>query len=150
LEEAIMSQIKILATNKRNAIKAISAESPVQEHANKHKIVKRADDLSKQINKLIELYQNDIIPVDELNRKIKELHEERTSVQAIILSIEEAAATKTRTVEIMMDTAKEINDNWDNIEIGKRIELVSILINKIVVGHDNIDIIWNFGTLAHD
>ena len=104
---------------------------------------KEAQNIDKQIAKLIDLYSLDSIPLDIMSKKMEGLKEDRDKIRLHIEELE--YASEASDMEEIKETVSQLSGfDWDNGEtITKRL-LVAKLINKIIVSNDHISIEWAF------
>jgi site-specific DNA recombinase len=115
-----------------------------------HALETRVKELDKQINKLLDLYQYGSFPIDVLNDKVRVLHDEKSSLVATIEKVKMENNSQKQTNQIIFETATEIANKWDKIELPRKVELLNILIEKVIVDHESIDILWTFAQKANE
>lgn len=105
---------------------------------------KNLENLDKQIERMMDLYQDGAIPVDLLNERIKKLYEDRERISATIK--EESEKSDVSMVEedarAYLDTLAEI---WDCADIRQKREILSVLVDRIRISSDDtVKIDWAF------
>lgn len=99
--------------------------------------------LNKQINKLLDLYSVGGIPIDILQDKIKEINEQKSTLEK-----EQAASdAAVKAGASRKDYIKAISDFEDVLSSGDFIRirmLLNTLIDKIVLTDDDVSIFWRF------
>ena len=139
LDNLILSEIRSLSYDSDR----ISEKKDQNRLGDQNVILDRIQNIDKQIKSLLDLYQFDSIPIDEVGKRISKLRAERSALQETIkrdlekddgkLSIKEAKE--------ILKSAPQIIDFCSEDE-KKR--LVSKLIKKIIVNQGDIDIHWSF------
>lgn len=148
IDDAILVEIKQIATNKRELKKKINQKPLKTDNTKELKI--SLDKIKKQINKLLELYQLDNMPLDELNEKIQKMHKEKGLIESEISKNEKQKEENDLTIHSIQETAKQIYMNWDEYDVMKKIELLEIIIDHVTVYEDNIEIHWKFENMANE
>ncbi|MBR1728184.1 MAG: hypothetical protein IJ728_01470 [Selenomonadaceae bacterium] len=104
-------------------------------------IEKRIREIDKQINKLIELYQQDGIPPELLGDKINKLYNEKATLQSSLEPVQEITETSFDLVEALLADAAQV---WDFADEAQKRRILQSLIKKITLTDDNVDIEWSF------
>jgi len=141
IDSNILSQISEIATNKKILLERFGKKNKPRPD-NTAELKRNVINIDRQINKLLELYQHDMMPIDVLNDRIKKLYDEKTSIASIIKAEKNQTVNDKKTLQNIMQVAKEIKNNWDNLDIIKRIEFIDMLISNITVSEENIEITW--------
>lgn len=146
LDEIIKNEILKLSFDFDEYIKTIAANEPDEEINinNEETVLKnRLEEINKQINKLIDLYQLDTLPIDILNKKVNTLNEEKTNIENELNNISAAPRENKNDIKELL---KDINvkNVFENGTIQKQRNLVNSLIDKILIDNDNIIIEWSF------
>lgn len=123
-------------------IKKLKLE-PVEIVPEEPKEDKRIEKIDKQISRLIDLYSLGSIPVEEIQSKITALNEKKQSVIESIEKEKEKAAGKLRQADAisLIDSLDAVLESKDYSCIKR---VISALIEKIVIDHDNVSIYWRF------
>ena len=116
-------------------------KKPTVVNQNNVSIEKRIREIDKQINKLMELYQQDGIPANLLGESINKLYNEKTALQAAIEPVEELTETPFDLVEALIADAAQV---WDFADKAQKRRILQSLIRKITLTDDIVDIEWNF------
>ena len=145
VNKIVLDEIGLLANKKEIERRLKQDTKPKSINSQVKELEKKAADLDKQISRLLELYQHESMPVEQLNERISATYDEKRGIMAMIEAITNKKEAETQTVEEIQSVAKTIKDKWDELNIIEQIELLNILIKKIVIQEDNIDIHWTFG-----
>ena len=105
---------------------------------------RQMENLDKQIERMMDLYQNGAIPVELLNERIKKLYEDRSRIAAAIA--EDPACSDSSMVEdearAYLDTLADV---WDRADVRQKREILSVLVNRIRISSDDtVKIDWAF------
>lgn len=136
-------------------IRRAKAEAKAPEENSEILILRnRIADLEKQIEKLIRLYTIQNIDFEIVTKQISELSEEKRKLEETVRDADaaQAAEDQTLTVDETIEALKDITlDEIGSLEritaggnAAKVNEILHILIDKIVLTRDTIDIRWNF------
>ncbi len=123
-EDIIASKSKVVPINKKNVA-----------------IEKRIREIDKQINKLMELYQQDGIPPEVLGNKINKLYTEKTALQKSLEPVVEVNKMPFDLVEKLISDAVQI---WEFADETQKRQIMQSLISKIVLNNDDVKIEWSF------
>lgn len=139
LDNLILSEIRSLSYDSDR----ISEKKEKNRLGDQNVILDRIQNIDKQIKSLLDLYQFDSIPIDEVGKRISKLRAERSALQETIKRDLEKDDGK-----LSIKEAKEILKSAPQIiDFGSEDEkkrLVSKLIKKIIVNQGDIDIHWSF------
>lgn len=142
LEMLVINEIKKLQFNMDylEELAGIEKENTTAENI---KILReKIKEYNKQLDKLMDLYQLENIPLDVVANKIKAVSEAKDNVEARISELEkENTSVDMNEIRDIVSSASEILDGDDSI---KKRELVRSLIDKIVVDEDKVTIYWSF------
>lgn len=101
--------------------------------------------IDTQLNKLIELYQIDSIPIEILKTKTSKLSKEKSSLLKILDEMNESNQKKKD--KLALNQKEKIielkNFDWKNSSMEEKREIIYPLINKIEVSKTDIFIYWN-------
>lgn len=138
LNNIILDEIEKLSFDK-TYFDSISS-STVQDNPNEIYST-RIVEIDKQINKLIDLYQNNIIDAEDISVRVTDLKSEKIKLQNFINSFE----NKTN---ITKDDAWNLVKNFQSARKMSSTEqlhsIVHNLIDKIVVLNDDVNVYWSF------
>lgn len=118
---------------------------PVKESNIKAQCLEQISKLEKQISKLMDLYSIGEMPLDMLQAKINDLHEQKTKLENMML-IEEQEQEKSKLLP--KSVAKEKIQSFGSILSEGNFKdiraILFLLINKIELDNENVTIFWNF------
>lgn len=138
IEDYVLSQIKLMQTNPETIRKSLKLnEAPT---VNTDDIIKQIAKIDKQLDKLNDLYINDLITVENLKKRADKFKNERKLLEAELNNNSDALfkAKKKRLEEILMN--KEI----DEMTYEEQRTIVKMLIRKVDVTNEDIHIIFDF------
>jgi site-specific DNA recombinase len=137
MDEYVEAEIFKLAADKDYFYSCV--EKPAEERDNKG-IQKRLVEIEKQIEKLMELYQFDKIPIEQLSNKIDKLHNEKKELSQIT----DEKPREVADISGIEDLLAELPVIWEYSDLGERQQMLSVLIKQIFIDNDDIKIEWNF------
>ncbi len=144
LEAQIISEIKSLSLDPDELQASVSADkssaaSPAYTAALKH-----LEEIDKQVDKLLDLYQIDGIDISIISARIKKLNEDKDRTNVIIKEFESSRSECSSSI----DDAVEVLRSFDDVIASGDKELlrsaIRSLIDRIVVFPDHIEIHWSF------
>lgn len=125
VDDAVTSQLKEIDFEK--VIKMMKTSEPVS--VDIHKKLKQLD---KQTSKLIDLFQFDLIEIEEYNSRLKEIKRQKEKLSKGI-----SQKNKAR-IDILESF---INFDWDNSSFEGKCEAIDSLVKKVIRKDDEIEII---------
>ncbi|MCX4357016.1 MAG: recombinase family protein [Oscillospiraceae bacterium] len=142
LEPKIEAQIRELLKNPELAKELAENKPKTAVKNNKDSdIQKRIHAIDKQINKLMELYQQDDIPPELLGEKINKLYAEKTALQTTLEPSSEQENMPFNLVQELLSDAAQI---WDFADDTQKRRIMQSLIDQIILTDDDIKIEWSF------
>jgi site-specific DNA recombinase len=99
--------------------------------------------LANRTERLVTAYQEDLLSLDELRRRIPELRKQQQAVESELQSIEMAAVTQDkylRLVESLADFRERFCARADTLDITERQKILRLLAKEVLVGKDSITI----------
>ena len=139
IQNLVLAEIKNIAYNNKEVNNALNKK----QKNNSLKVYKnKLEDINKQINKILDLYQYGTIAADTLNNRIRFLHEEKNNIEKIIQQETEKEKLSNNNNKKLQEISLQIIENWDITELAVKIELLSKIIDKIIVDHDCIKILF--------
>ena len=103
----------------------------------------RVEEINKQLDKIMDLYQLGNIPLDSIAKRIEDLTIERDKLEAELLNINDIKEDKKISLTGVKDIVKNAKTILDSDDMEAKRNLVSSLIDRIELG-DNIKIYWSF------
>lgn len=133
LEEVIVKKIKKMVKNKDKVIEVKYSELNQDINSNSDDILlDRINTIDNQINKLMDLYQLDTIPVEELSRRISKLHEEKKSISREVKK--EEIQDDAVNIEDILNILKNFDEVWEELNAEQKRDITSALLgDKILV-----------------
>lgn len=132
LEGMAINQLKTLVEDREGTLKNMYKDiSPNDKEDNNDVIKERILEIDKQIERLMDLYQLDTIPVEQLSNRIQKLSEEKKSISQEI--VEKPIAIQVNIGEIL-DTLKDFDVVWEDLEVDQKKEITAALLGiKLIV-----------------
>jgi site-specific DNA recombinase len=145
LDPIIEGEIKKLAFDKNYFKELLKKETaskrqPIEET----KIIqKKIDDLDRQINRLMDLYQKETMPLDMVSERIEKLYQEKKALSKQLSEVKEDASIDFDT-EGVMAILSDIPMVWDIADMEQKRHIMRSLIDRIIINGEDIDIHWSF------
>lgn len=132
LEGIVIRKMKNMVMNKDKVIKDKYKELSTHRSSDDSILLDRIESIDKQINKLMDLYQLDTIPVEELSERISKLHEEKKSIS------EELKKEKVEEDDIdisdILNSLKNFDEIWEELEVEQKRSIAAALLgDKLLV-----------------
>src|SRR5271166_2329403 len=99
--------------------------------------------IRKSIERLVTAYQEDLLPLDELRRRMPELRAREQSMRAELQAILDQAADRMsflRLAETLTAFLQRLHESAQSLEIADRQKIVRLLVKDILVDNDTITI----------
>jgi len=125
---------------KRNAESKKKAPGNAEAEAIKGKI----STLDKQIGRLMDLYQDERMPMDVLSGRIDRLHREKQALEAQLSSLEPPKPRKDFDGDSFMDLLADFASVWKTADVDEKRQIIGSLVKKITLDGENVDIEWAF------
>ncbi len=141
LDEIIEARIHQIALDK-NSVK--NKKKKEEDNISEIKTLqKKLSQLEKKIDKLLDLYQLETIPLNDIGKKLSEVYAEKRNIENQIESLEEKKEEVSQIeLEEVLTTIKE---KWENLDLREKRKLLSFLINRIIIfNNKEIKIEWAF------
>lgn len=122
-------------------IKESLNSTPIQKR--KDTLVKELARIRKGIDKLLDAYQEDLLPLTELRQRIPALRKRATSIERELNSLEARAIENKKyfeLVENMEEFLTCLRQSADNLNIKERQKILRLIVKEIIVGTDTISI----------
>ncbi len=128
----------------RELIDSIIPKEKSEPNKNKRKIIeKEINSINKQINKLLDLYQIDSIPLTELNGRISALTSRKQSLEQQAKEIKNCNQVNSKSREETLRILKNFSLLWKKASFEDKRNILGVLINKIII-NEKIFIDWSF------
>ena len=90
-------------------------------------IENRIAEIDKQINKLMDLYQLDTIPIDQISERIEKLYKEK---KALSSEVKETKVEDAINIEDVLVLLEDFDEVWDELEIEQKKEIATLLLGE--------------------
>lgn len=128
-----------------NYINEIIDNTSGNDTANDIKIIEnRLATIKTQIDKVMDLYQLDSIPLDTVASRLSTLNTERTALEYELADLKDNTNTSTTTVKETKKLLKNAKAILEGDDMDKKRMLVHALIDRIELYDDTIKIYWSF------
>lgn len=101
----------------------------------------RLEEIERQIDRLLNLYQSGIIEISEIQERVSDLKEEREKIQAEIERMEDSTSMPIDLAWNNITSLSSVIENGNSEEVHK---IIHNLIDKVVVLNNDITIYWSF------
>ena len=119
---------------------AIRQSHSVQPEKNLEELHQRIEEIGRQINKLVDLYQFGTIPPDILTKRVEALSQEKEALQNK-LNEQDQTANDTA-IQSFLDAIQTFNEQFDTGDLDAQRLIISSLIDRIEVDGFGIEIAW--------
>ena len=99
--------------------------------------------LANRMERLITAYQEDLLSLNELRRRIPELRKQHHAVQSELESLETAATNQTKylhLVDSLADFRRRVRARVDTLDVVTRQKILRLLVKEVLVDKDSITI----------
>ncbi len=101
-------------------------------------------DLDKQIGRLMDLYQDEKIPVDVLSARIDKLHREKLALEEQLAAVEPPKPKRDFNDDAFAGLLADFATVWQSAGLEDKRQIVSALIRRIVLDGEHVEIEWAF------
>lgn len=140
LDNIIKAEIQKLTVDE-TYLNEIFSESKDPEDNSHELFQERLNEVQKQIDKLLNLFQIGVIDISDISDRLENLKKEKDALQR---NIERSIAESSFNPEEIRSHANSFQAALDSEDTETAKKLIRMLIDKIVVLNDNIEIHWNF------
>lgn len=126
-------------------VKARAAEVKAAPKTDADVIRDKISDIAKQIDRMMDLYQEERIPIEVLSARIDKLHREKTALEEQLSAIEPPKPKSDFNDDEALE--KLLNDfaaSWDSAGLDEKRHIVSTLIRRITLDGEQVKIEWAF------
>jgi len=106
-------------------------------------LVKEHKRLQKQIERLLNAYQESLLSLEELRRRMPALHKREQTIQSELQNLATAAVdqhTYLRVADTIEEFFSRLRENADALDVTDRQKILRLLVKEILVGQDTITI----------
>ena len=99
--------------------------------------------LANRMERLVTAYQEDLLSLDELRRRMPELRKQHKAAQAELVSLEQSAADQTRYLRLVdgfADFRGRISERANTLDVLERQKILRLLVKEVLVGKEAITI----------
>ena len=146
LDERIIKEIERMVDDEKYFKAALKESLKPETSDDSAVIMRRIDELERQISRVIDLYQLGTINIDEIGERTKKLQEERDALRKTLKSIKKEQKKKDISPQEARSVLKEFSSVMATGDMESKQAIVKTLINKIIAlpKQGEIEIIWNF------
>lgn len=99
--------------------------------------------IDAEISRLMDLYQSDRIPIEEISSRIDKLYEQKLKI-APARAEYNSNVVKSFDVEECKLKLRHFAEDWENSSVQIRRQLLRDLIDKIKIDDESVDFVWSF------
>jgi len=147
LDKKVEAEILKLAFDKKELKRILSRKQKKTSgdlSQNREVIERKIRGIDKQIERLMDLYQLESIPIEEISRRIDRLYEEKKTLQEQLPDSQGQEEEKNFDLEWIDSVLGNVKLIWKHAEIEEKRNILRSLINRIIINGDNIKIEWSF------
>jgi site-specific DNA recombinase len=99
--------------------------------------------LAKSIDRLLAAYQEDLMSLEELRRRMPDLRKQQQAVHTELVSLETAATDRTqyvRLIETLAGFRQRVQARGDSLSVTDRQKILRLLVKEVLVGRQTITI----------
>ena len=136
LEEPVLLQAEIT-----RRLEAARQADPAQQRQ-QHLMLEQAR-LDKSMERLLTAYQESLLSLDELRKRIEPLRKQHGAVQSELQALAMAAADQQRYLRLVESLAPfqaRLRSRAESMEIGERQRIIRLLVKEVIVGKEAITI----------
>lgn len=136
LEDPALLQAEI--TRRLEAAKQADPTQRRQQH-----LLREQARLAQSIERLLTAYQDSLLSLDELRRRIEPLRKQHGATQAELEALETASADQQRYLRLVESLAPfqaRLRPRAESMDIGERQRIVRLLVKEVIVGSESITI----------
>ena len=136
LEEPALLQAEIT-----RRVEAAQQADPAQQRQ-QHLMLEQAR-LDKSTERLLTAYQESLLSLDELRKRIEPLRKQHAAVQSELRALQETVADQhryLRLVESLAPFQARLRSRAESMEIGERQRIIRLLVKEVIVGKEAITI----------
>ena len=108
------------------------------------KLIVKIAGLEKQIDRMMDLYQDEKIPVDVLSARIDKLHREKVALEEQLAAVEPPKPKRDYNEDAFAGLLADFSTVWNSAGLEDRRQIISALIRKITLDGESVNIEWAF------
>jgi len=103
---------------------------------------KKKSKLSEAMDKLLDAYQEGLIPIDQLRKRMPELQKRTNTTQKEIENLQAHELVVDNRLQLLdvRSFTNQLNQNINQLEIKDKRKILKLLVKEILVGEDSIEI----------
>ena len=140
LDQIIINEVSKLGADTGYLEKILAKPQPVK-NSDQELFQERIAELDKQIDKLLNLYQVGVVDLAQIEERLLSIKQERAALQKNIKDLHDSAAMDSATIR---SYANAFRDALEDSDIDSLRSILHLLIDKIVVLNEDIEIHWSF------
>jgi site-specific DNA recombinase len=137
----LLEEPSLLEAEIRRRVEAAKQADPAQQRQ-QHLMLEQAR-LDKSTERLLTAYQESLLSLDELRKRIEPLRKHHGAVQSELRALQEAVADQhryLRLVESLAPFQARLRSRAESMEIGERQRIIRLLVKEVIVGKEAITI----------
>jgi site-specific DNA recombinase len=131
----------LIQTELERRLAAARNSDPARQH--EQMLTRELAQTRKRMERLLTAYQEDLLSLDELRRRMPELRQRESALQAEIQAQSAQVADQAaylRLTQTLSTFLARLRTNADTVDIVERQQIVRLLVKEVLVGHDSITI----------
>ena len=142
--EGEVSRLLFDSSYYKKLLKVKKAETTASVPAEVGIITKKIQNLDKQIGRLMDLYQDERMPMEVVSARIGKLHRDKVALEEQLAAIEPPGPKRDYSDDAFAALLDDFATVWKSADAADRREIISTLIDKIVLDDDHVKIEWAF------
>ncbi len=118
----------------------------------KETLLRKKRKIQKGIDRLLDAYQEGLIPLSELRRRIPDLRKRETGINSELQSLEAQAMNQEKYQKIYQNMEvflSRLHESAENLDVIARRKVLQLVAKEILVGSDNLTIRHSIPTSGH-
>jgi site-specific DNA recombinase len=107
-------------------------------------IEKRIDEISTQLDRIMDMYQLGAVPLDKIAERIEILNNERNGLESELFALSEETESKKMPIAETRDILKKAKTIFDGDDKDAKRMLIHSLIERVELYEDKVKIYWAF------
>lgn len=137
----LLEDPKLIQTELDRRLAAARNANPARRH--EQTLSRELAQVRKRMERLLTAYQEDLLSLDELRRRMPELRQRENGLQAEIEALGEEVtdqAAYLRLAQTLSTFLTRLRASAGTLDIAERQQIVRLLVKEVIVGHDSITI----------